>query len=565
MAWMRELTAMGVDVEVITGGPLFGGMRYPLSDLDVPRHDRASSRPTCAISSTRRRAGAASAASVSRCCIPTKSGSASSHGSTSRRRRAAGASRDIVHAHALHQAARLKTDRRAGRDQSSRSAARALHRRSAEGGRPAVATAGARASCRRFSDGQWRTSRRASTRRLFSPEGPNVRAELGLGNAPRRALRQPVSCRSRTSRCSSTRWRSCISQRPTSAPLLVGDGPLESGAATTGGRARHLNDVVSSPATSIRTDCRPGIAPPMCSCCRRTSTTRRTSSSKRWRAGCRLSRRTSAALRDFVESPRAERWCRRATPRRWATQILELARTTSAGAARPARSTGSGRRRSFRGERARSSCSRRITSVLDRRRTRTSAFGVKVADSRRRHVLLHRPDGARACVSRRLGSRAGLSGDGAVRDRLRARRHSARALALRRGVRARAEPSLLTGFLKSLVATAARRSRFTATRIRTIRTASSFSRRRIPNAASRDGLRVSARHARRAPISIFVPPHNAMSKRGLAAVGGGRAEHPRIVSVVPAVDAAVGLHDAGELAARFAVSRADAAGANRIG
>ena len=26
MAWIRELTAIGVDVEVITGGPLFGDM-----------------------------------------------------------------------------------------------------------------------------------------------------------------------------------------------------------------------------------------------------------------------------------------------------------------------------------------------------------------------------------------------------------------------------------------------------------------------------------------------------------------------------------------------------------
>src|SRR5689334_19281821 len=33
MAWMRELTAMGVDVEVITGGPLFGDMRFPTTDL----------------------------------------------------------------------------------------------------------------------------------------------------------------------------------------------------------------------------------------------------------------------------------------------------------------------------------------------------------------------------------------------------------------------------------------------------------------------------------------------------------------------------------------------------
>ena len=34
LAWIRELSTMGVDVEVITGGPLFGGMRYPVTDVE---------------------------------------------------------------------------------------------------------------------------------------------------------------------------------------------------------------------------------------------------------------------------------------------------------------------------------------------------------------------------------------------------------------------------------------------------------------------------------------------------------------------------------------------------
>ena len=63
---------------------------------------------------------------------------------------------------------------------------------------------------------------------------------------------------------------------------------------------------------------------------------------------------------------------------------------------------------------------------------------------------------------------------------------------------------------------------------------------------------------------MFVPPHNALSKRGLAAVGAAGPEHPRIVSVVPAVDAAVGPTHARQLVARPAVSRVDRPLAKRI-
>ncbi len=41
-------------------------------------------------------------------------------------------------------------------------------------------------------------------------------------------------------------------------------------------------------------------------------------------------------------------------------------------------------------------------------------------------------------------------------------------------------------------------------------------------------------------IRVFVPPHNALSKRGLAAVERRRPEPARLVPVVPSVDAAVG-------------------------
>ena len=36
LAWARELTALGVDVEIIAGRPLlFGGPRYPTDDFPV--------------------------------------------------------------------------------------------------------------------------------------------------------------------------------------------------------------------------------------------------------------------------------------------------------------------------------------------------------------------------------------------------------------------------------------------------------------------------------------------------------------------------------------------------
>ena len=46
-------------------------------------------------------------------------------------------------------------------------------------------------------------------------------------------------------------------------------------------------------------------------------------------------------------------------------------------------------------------------------------------------------------------------------------------------------------------------------------------------------------------IRVFVPPHNALSKRGLAAVGAAGPQPAGLVSLVPPVDAALGCAHAG--------------------
>ncbi len=105
LAWIRELTALGVDVEVITGRPLFRAMRFPVTDVE--------SRDTTVIRSpylrdlvykmqNRRGFGRLGVVMLHAdeewfCKM------AWQHLAASRRKP------DIVHAHALHQTARLKT------------------------------------------------------------------------------------------------------------------------------------------------------------------------------------------------------------------------------------------------------------------------------------------------------------------------------------------------------------------------------------------------------------------------------------------------------------------------
>jgi glycosyltransferase involved in cell wall biosynthesis len=107
MAWMRELDAMGVEVEVITGGPLFGEMRYPVSDLvcrDTTVIKSPYMRDLVYKTQGRRGLGRLGVAMLHTdeewfCRI------AWQHIANAAPRRRP----DIVHAHALHQAARLKT------------------------------------------------------------------------------------------------------------------------------------------------------------------------------------------------------------------------------------------------------------------------------------------------------------------------------------------------------------------------------------------------------------------------------------------------------------------------
>jgi glycosyltransferase involved in cell wall biosynthesis len=105
LAWIRELTAMGVDVEVITGRPLFGSMRYP--ELGVERGDTTVIRSPYLRdivyrTQNRRGLGRVGVAMLHAdeewfCKM------AWQHVASARHKP------DIVHAHALHQAARLKT------------------------------------------------------------------------------------------------------------------------------------------------------------------------------------------------------------------------------------------------------------------------------------------------------------------------------------------------------------------------------------------------------------------------------------------------------------------------
>ena len=58
-------------------------------------------------------------------------------------------------------------------------------------------------------------------------------------------------------------------------------------------------------------------------------------------------------------------------------------------------------------------------------------------------------------------------------------------------------------------------------------------------------------------IRIFVPPHNALSKRGLRRGQRRRAQPARVVPVVSPVDASVGAAHARQLVARSPLSRGD--------
>jgi glycosyltransferase involved in cell wall biosynthesis len=224
MAWMRELTAMGVDVEVITGGPLFGKMRYAVTDLvcrDTTLIKSPYMRDLVYKTQGRRGLGRLGVTMLHTdeewfCKL------AWQHlASTARRSRP-----DIVHAHALHQAARLRTIdvpvainlpgepnpryhddlRKADVLLSDGWGARKLP---SILGRPVE------------------NITKGVDSMLFTPEGPNARAELGVGDAP------VVLCVSRLVPIKNVAlFVDAVAlvrhRRPDVRAVLVGDGPLES-------------------------------------------------------------------------------------------------------------------------------------------------------------------------------------------------------------------------------------------------------------------------------------------------------------------------------------------------
>lgn len=225
MAWMRELGAMGVDVEVITGGPLFGDMRYPVTSLpcrDTTVIKSPYMRDLVYKTQGRRGFGRLGVAMLHTdeewfCKL------AWQHiaGAATGRRKP-----DIVHAHALHQAARLKTidvpvainlpgephSRYIGDLQKADvllSDGWGARRLPAIVGRPVENV----------------TKGVDST--LFSPEGPNAKAEIGFGDVP------VVLCVSRFVPIKNVaHFIDAIAvvhqKRPDVRAVIAGDGPLES-------------------------------------------------------------------------------------------------------------------------------------------------------------------------------------------------------------------------------------------------------------------------------------------------------------------------------------------------
>jgi glycosyltransferase involved in cell wall biosynthesis len=179
LAWIRELSALGVDVEVITGRPLFRAMRFPVADVDCRDTTVIRSpylRDLVYKTQNRRGFGRLGVAMLHAdeewfCKM------AWQHLAASRRKP------DVVHAHALHQTARLKTidvpvavnlpgepnPRYVGDLQQADvllSDGWGARKLPAILGRPVE----------HITKGVDTT--------LFTPEGPNIRSSLGVGSSP---------------------------------------------------------------------------------------------------------------------------------------------------------------------------------------------------------------------------------------------------------------------------------------------------------------------------------------------------------------------------------------------
>ena len=224
IAWMRELDAMGVDVEVITGGPLFGAMRYPVRDLVC--HDTTVIRSPYMRDLVYKTQGRRGLGRLGVAMLHTDEEwfckLAWQHvASTARRRRP-----DIVHAHALHQAARLRTiDVPVAINLPGEP-----NRRYFDDLRKADVLLSDGWGARHLPAMLGRPVENISKgvdSMLFSPEGPSVRGELGFGDAP------VVLSVSRLVPIKNVGLfvdaiAVARNRRPDVRAVVVGDGPLES-------------------------------------------------------------------------------------------------------------------------------------------------------------------------------------------------------------------------------------------------------------------------------------------------------------------------------------------------
>ena len=223
LAWIRELDAMGVDVEVITGGPLFGGMRYPVTDIgcrDTTVIKSPYMRDLVYKTQGRRGLGRLGVAMLHTdeewFCKIAWQHIAGTKGS----RRP-----DIVHAHALHQAARLKTiDVPVAVNLPGEPNPRYV-----DDLRKADVLLSDGWGARKLPDILGRPVENITKgvdSVLFSPEGPSVRETLGLGDAP------VVLCVSRLVPIKNVAlfvdaMAVVHKTRPDARAVIVGDGPLE--------------------------------------------------------------------------------------------------------------------------------------------------------------------------------------------------------------------------------------------------------------------------------------------------------------------------------------------------
>ena len=223
LAWIHELEAIGVDVEVITGGPLFGDMRYPVTDIccsDTTVIKSPYMRDLVYKTQGRRGLGRLGVAMLHTdeewfCKM------AWHHiKSTSARRRP-----DIVHAHALHQAARLKTvDVPVAVNLPG-----APNPRYIDDLKKADVLLSDGWGARKLPDilGQpVENITKGVDSVLFSPDGPSERAGIGSGDAP------VVLCVSRLVPIKNVAlfvdaMAAVHRARPDVRAVIVGDGPLE--------------------------------------------------------------------------------------------------------------------------------------------------------------------------------------------------------------------------------------------------------------------------------------------------------------------------------------------------